>query len=471
MEVSCENGIHSKVIIKCMRIDFNASLKIGGIGIVPWPRLGPERWLPNYRIASLYDWDVDMTSGPRVYSLMRAGARPGFAKNNTPSLLKDKGFQAMLKTHFSDYKMMTYKPVDTSRLSLDVPIKFLSGNEVVAKRFENKAFFRERMSSLDVTFPSYRIIETAYLLENMSQELASGLGKPFVLQDVELSGGKGTFIVRDTASLRKAHTALRAGKSSQVVLSEYIDEFRERTLQGVVTGHGIFVGPLQKQIVRDPVLANLDSVEGDKFCGVEIGFADSCKFAYPEMKRLTQVIGNELQRDGYRGIFGVDFLVGKDSNVYVIEVNPRITGATPLLTALYDEGDIPFYLLHILELAGETYGVSNLHTQGISGSGSLLVIHAQNNETARIVRTMSSGVYNKNLQYVAPSVSFCDIRSDQIILQQYAAPMHDLKPGGRIFYMYLKEPALDMHDNLRAEVAQLVQAVQAKLLLQEKNNV
>src|SRR5256886_5243806 len=85
----------------------------------------------------------------------------------------------------------------------------------------------------------------------------------------------------------------------------------------------------------------------------EISPADPLQAVYPEIKQYALGIGQRLQELGYRGIFGLDCLVDPSGRVYVLEINPRLTGLTPLLTMLYRENqDIPFYLLHILELAG-----------------------------------------------------------------------------------------------------------------------
>lgn len=39
-------------------------------------------------------------------------------------------------------------------------------------------------------------------------------------------------------------------------------------------------------------------------------------------------IGNELYSKGYRGVFDVDFVAGRDGNLYVLESNARMTGGT-----------------------------------------------------------------------------------------------------------------------------------------------
>jgi hypothetical protein len=46
------------------------------------------------------------------------------------------------------------------------------------------------------------------------------------------------------------------------------------------------------------------------------------------MRIGMDIIGNELYSKGYRGIFDVDFAVGQDGNLYILESNARMTGGT-----------------------------------------------------------------------------------------------------------------------------------------------
>jgi hypothetical protein len=53
-----------------------------------------------------------------------------------------------------------------------------------------------------------------------------------------------------------------------------------------------------------------------------------------KMKEITFKIGKIMGKDGYRGIFGCDFIVSPDNRVYFVEINPRKMGST-LESSLY----------------------------------------------------------------------------------------------------------------------------------------
>ncbi len=451
-----------------MRVSFNPSLKIAGIGLVPWTRLGPEKWFKDYKIASLYGWDIDVKKSPPVVSLIDTDSKVVLPRLNTQSLLENPTFQSLLKDSFDGYNMLTYKPVTVPHAFLDSNISFMATDRLIAGQFEDKAYFRRRMSESGVRFPQYRIVDRKDIPLHGALDFILDGREEVVLQDAKLSGGKGTFLVNDEATMQYALNSLDAESGSgTLVLSERISNARERTVQGVVTGQGVFIGPLQKQIVRDPILSNLDVAEGDKFCGAEIGFSDSLEHVYPEIKRIAEKIGEQLLLDGYRGIFGVDYIVGADDTVYLLEVNARITGVTPLLTALYRDGDIPFYLLHILELAAEKYSIEELEPDRRSGKGALLVIHAHNNMTAKMMDSLASGIYDTKLNYINQSVDHSDLGEGQILLQRYISPGSTIKPGGRLYYLYTNKPVLDSDDSLKIKFARMVQEVQKRTVLEE----
>jgi biotin carboxylase len=66
---------------------------------------------------------------------------------------------------------------------------------------------------------------------------------------------------------------------------------------------------------------------------------------------MARRLGDRLGQEGYRGVFCFDFLLDTDDGeVYLGEINPRISGASPLtnlITAKY--GGIPLFLFHLLE--------------------------------------------------------------------------------------------------------------------------
>jgi hypothetical protein len=76
--------------------------------------------------------------------------------------------------------------------------------------------------------------------------------------------------------------------------------------------------------------------------------------ARKRIRRMARRLGDRLYQEGYQGVFCLDFLLDTDDGtVYLGEINPRISGASPLtnlITSRY--GGVPLFLFHLLEFSG-----------------------------------------------------------------------------------------------------------------------
>jgi hypothetical protein len=443
-----------------MQIQYDKNLKIAGIGLVPWSRLGPEKWFENYRIASLYGWDAAIEGGPQVTALHDTNPNVHLTRLNTQRLIDEPDFQRILRSQFSEYSLLTYKPVQPPAGLQD--FRFIASNQTLAPQLENKVAFRRLMRHENIPFPAYSVYERQALKAADASKLLNGR-ESAVLQDERLSGGKGTFVIRDESSLAYALESLeRMQGGAQVVVSDRILSAHERSVQCCVTRYGVFVGPLQKQIIANPLLANMDVADGDKFCGAEITPHDAYGAAYDEIKGYATRIGQKIMDRGYRGIFSVDCLLDAQGTVYILEINPRITGITPLLTMLYREGqDIPFYLLHILELLGVDYSITDDYIDPIGPEGSLLILHAQHSEAMQLVSSPASGLYDVDtVQLQAPAIGFSG--PDQLLVQRYV-PNLVVKPGGRLLAAYTNGRVLDDADDLLPATQKYIREIMNKV--------
>lgn len=452
-----------------MKITYDPNIKLAGIAIVPWNRLGPEQFFPNYAIASLYGWDVGNVVGlPRLASLTdRMGQVPNLPRFNTTALFGNADFQQLLDEELPGYDLLTYRPVHVPEALRDR--KVLMVDESFTARFENKVEFRQMFAG-QLPFPDYKVYDRADLrpTEESFREVVGD--SPKVIQDEQLSGGKGSFVVRNLADYEKTLAALaKLSAHGRVVVSRLIEGARERTIQACVTKDGVFTGPLQRQVVAHPALANKAVVEGDKFCGAQILSSDQSTELHRQAGEFANIIGQSLASKGYKGIFGVDYLLGQDNKLYVLEVNPRITGVTPLLTALFkDEDAIPFYLLHILELGGYPYMVEDYGVT-FDQTGAILLMHALELHPVEIVSIPPSGTYSIQNGVLTPSSQAIDLKrlqQDEFIIQGYMAAGMTIKPGGRLLTIQFKEQILDENtDELYNKTIETITAIRQQLEL------
>jgi hypothetical protein len=77
-------------------------------------------------------------------------------------------------------------------------------------------------------------------------------------------------------------------------------------------------------------------------------------------RKYTQLFGDQLKKEGYKGYFELDFLIDQDNGeIYLGELNPRVTGASSITNhAVFALADAPLYLFHILEWMDQEYEFS-----------------------------------------------------------------------------------------------------------------
>jgi hypothetical protein len=140
------------------------------------------------------------------------------------------------------------------------------------------------------------------------------------------------------------------------------------------------------------------------WCGNEV-FAG----AFPadlrdKARRYTFQFGEALRKRGYRGYFEVDYLYDLDGGeLYLGEVNPRITGASSMTNlAAFGHADAPLFLFHLLEFSGVDFelDVEALNTRWASPENidnwSQLVIKHTRDSVEFIDEAPRSGIWRQH---------------------------------------------------------------------------
>ncbi len=175
----------------------------------------------------------------------------------------------------------------------------------------------------------------------------AGLGLDLVLQSAYGDSGHTTFFIRNEADFRK-HEHEIVGQGEIKIMKRLV--CRGSAIEACATKQGTIVGPLMTELVG---FRELTPYRGG-WCGNEI-FAT----AFPPKTRqrareLTFQFGEQLKKEGYRGYFELDFLIeNKTGDIYLGELNPRITGASSMTNhAAFAHADAPLFLFHLLEFSG-----------------------------------------------------------------------------------------------------------------------
>lgn len=224
--------------------------------------------------------------------------------------------------------------------------------------------------------------------------VAGHLGDDVVIQTAFGDSGHTTFFVSNEEDWN-AHASEISAESEVKVMKRI--RCRGSALEACVTRHGTIVGPLMTELIG---FKELTPYRGG-WCGNEVRPGAFSREVRDRAKEATYAFGEELRRMGYRGYFELDFLTDLDtSEVYLGEVNPRITGASAMTNlAAFAHADAPLILFHLLEWSDVEFelDVEELNRRwadpaNIDRWGQLVLKHTDDT-VERVTRAPQSGVW------------------------------------------------------------------------------
>ena len=150
---------------------------------------------------------------------------------------------------------------------------------------------------------------------------AAEIGYPVLVRPSFVLGGRAMQIVANEEQLRHyLRTAVEIDEDKPVLVDKYI-EGREVEIDAICDGRDVFVPGIMELVERT---------------GVHSGDSIS---VYPTFSISNKVKGIILQYAkklglgiGILGLFNIQFIVDKDDNVFIIEVNPRSSRTVPFLS-------------------------------------------------------------------------------------------------------------------------------------------
>ena len=150
---------------------------------------------------------------------------------------------------------------------------------------------------------------------------AAEIGYPVLVRPSFVLGGRAMQIVANEEQLRHyLRTAVEIDEDKPVLVDKYI-QGREVEIDAICDGRDVFVPGIMELVERTGVHSG-DSISvypsfsiSDKVKGIILQYA----------KKLGMAIG-------IVGLFNIQFIVDKDDNVFIIEVNPRSSRTVPFLS-------------------------------------------------------------------------------------------------------------------------------------------
>lgn len=213
------------------------------------------------------------------------------------------------------------------------------------RRFDNKIFFHQSLPGLKIRgIKGFVDFPGKYDFGEIEKKFSGA----FVLQTAFSSSGINTFLVKSAEQYEflKKHFA-----EEKLLFRKYVHGYSVN-VNAVICGDDItfrtIVSWPSVQITGVRECSNFAS----SYCGNDFSIASRIdKKVMRKIVLITQKVGDWMARSGYRGIFGMDYLIS-GREVFPIEINPRLQNSTSLLTSLELEGASgadPLVSLHIAQ--------------------------------------------------------------------------------------------------------------------------
>ena len=184
-------------------------------------------------------------------------------------------------------------------------------------RAENRDLFEKVLKELDIPQPKGQAVTK---IED-GVKAAKEIGYPVLVRPSFVLGGRAMQIVADEEQLRRyLRTAVEIDEDKPVLVDKYISG-KELEVDAICDGTDVFVPGIMELVERTGIHSG-DSIS------VYPTFSISQK-TKDTILDYTKKLGLGI---GIVGLYNIQFIVDKDENVYIIEVNPRSSRTVPFLS-------------------------------------------------------------------------------------------------------------------------------------------
>jgi carbamoyl-phosphate synthase large subunit len=196
-------------------------------------------------------------------------------------------------------------------------VRIIGTDCAAIERAENRDSFEKVLKSLNIPQPQGKAVTT---IED-GVAAANEIGYPVLVRPSFVLGGRAMQIVADEEQLRHyLKTAVEIDEDKPVLVDKYIFG-KEVEIDAICDGKDVFVPGIMELVERTGIHSG-DSISvyptfsiSDKVKGIILQYA----------KKLGLGIG-------IVGLYNIQFIVDKDDNVFIIEVNPRSSRTVPFLS-------------------------------------------------------------------------------------------------------------------------------------------
>jgi hypothetical protein len=357
--------------------------------------IGLENLFPNFHIICLYKNEIiDYMRRSKVKVFCLEERRDKSEKNRyrySNYILTHPLVQQYIQEQNGQrngYLMFFKIAPNIERSAKEMGFSILNTSAKLNAQFELKLSQYFELSKLPIDIPKMIIStfkEAEYTL------LQQKLGHQFIVQYDRGHTGGGTRLV----SSPEVFSALQRKFPDRKVRFAEIINGDPYTLNACITRHGICWGALSRQ------LTGISESTAERFATVGNDFYFP-KYLSDQARNniniCTTIVGEHMQKAGFKGLFGIDVIIEKKTNkTYVIEINARQPASISFFTKLQLlKNQIPLNLLSLAEFLDIEYKIDipsyNLAIQQPYEAAQLFMRNKYSTH-AKVIGSIKPGLY------------------------------------------------------------------------------
>lgn len=466
---------------------------IFGAGVYAFNRIGPEEFFNDYRILSFYnskETELIKKDIPIFCLEEKIGKR--LRPMNSLTLLSHPETQKYLKNFRNPVILSCKSSKNIENIAQKNNWRIAVSPSCFGRQlFENKAEFRKILKKVGISPIPGRILSSSNFFLSSFSELEKEFGLPFVLQNPVSYGGIGTFFIKNEARFKKTKEAMKENSARKIVVAKFI-KGPSVCITGCVTKFGILSARPHYQICDISILHFRPS--SGVFCGNDWSASNFSKKILNQAKNIVLKIGNYFLKAGYKGIFGLDFILDeKEEKLYAVECNARLLGSFPALTMVEVENqEPPIIAFHLLEYLDIPYKINVGKINDLlwkKKEGAQMLLHSSLDREAVQQGELEAGIYkiiyNKQqatnnrrqttgkpkIQFVSPGYKFSHLKrkNEFLLTNGIQKTKTTFQAYWRIGQILTKKRVLDKSlKDITPEAKKFAELVRKELKLKEK---
>lgn len=418
--------------------------------------LGLERLLPNYHLVCLDDHplvDILLEEGISVFCLERALGQKNALLRTSGTILGHPLVLNFIKEKAAGAKpnILFFKPQKKLEILAKENNFRLLGNSAETNRiFEDKVEFYKLCQNEGINVPLGKIADLGVV---SYEELASEYGQTLVVQFGRGWAGNSTFFVNSETELEKLKQDFGplAVKISRFVSGKTVLN------NAVIWGKQVLVSPPALQVKSESCLTACPGGTGGRQWPADLTTAQEEK-----IQTLTVKVGEIMAKQGYRGFFGLDFLIEESTGeVFLSENNARLTASVPFYTQLeLAGGSFPLLGFHLLSFLN--YPEEKIDWQPPQIEGGEVIARNTQNGPVKVINSLKTGLYDFDLKYQGATSSLNGQKD--VFWLEAVAEGRVVNPEIEILKIDTLGPVCDQRGVLTERVRQLVHLIKEKLV-------